>query len=55
MRFKKGPVGCGAIKGHDEGGIYTGGQDHGEKSGATQQEVVPCDSGNKTSPFSPKK
>ena len=54
MILKKGPVGCGAIKGHGEGGIYTGGQDHGEKSGETQQEVVPCDSGNKTSPFSPK-
>ena len=51
MRLKKGPVGCGAIKGHGEGGIYTGGQDHGEKSGATQQEVVAGDSGNKTSPF----
>ena len=54
MRLKKGPVGCGAIKGHGEGGIYTGGQDHGEKSGATQQEVVAGDSGNRTFPFSPK-
>ena len=51
MILKKGPVGCGAIKGHGEGGIYSGGQDHGEKSGETQQEVVPCDSGNKTFPF----
>ena len=51
VRLKKGPVGCGAIRGHGEGGIYSGGQDHGEKSGETQQEVVPCDSGNKTSPF----
>ena len=56
MRLKKGPVGRGAIKGHGEGGIYSRGQDHGEKSGETQQEVVvvACDSGNKTFPFSPK-
>ena len=51
MRLKKGPVGRGAIKGHGEGGIYSGGQDHGEKSGETQQEVAACDSGNKTFPF----
>ena len=55
MRLKKGPVGRGAIKGHGEGGIYSGGQDHGEKSGETQQEVAACDSGNKTFPFSPQK
>ena len=51
MRLKKGPVGCGAIKGHGEGGIYSGGQDRGEKSGESQQEVVAGDSGNKASPF----
>ena len=51
MILKKGPVGCGAIKGHGEGGIYSGEQDHGEKSGESQQEVVAGDSGNKASPF----
>ena len=42
-----------AEKGDEEGGIYTPGQDHGEKSVEAQQEVVACDRpGNKTSSLS---
>ena len=43
----------GAIKGWEEGGIYSPGQDHGEKSGESQREVGARDrSGNKTSSLS---